>query len=187
MRKGRWDRSSLSHSNHEVTKAETASISDVGVGLSVVIKKFGLSSVSSSGSNATGKGESGPLIQVNQVVACVPTAKSREDDKRAGYNLPFSLGRVLEVKGSGVVVAWLFAFFADVVWRPWDTGKKGASRIRRDELDWEDLLRDRNGVVVVGFCADKTLKQSSLARLRGNRALEMSEADWRSYFKKPKK
>ena len=186
IQRRRWDRSSLAQS----IPNGTMSNDDLAPACSVFIKRFGLT-MSSKGSSTDSSGRSetdcGPCVQVNQVVVCVPTLVSREEDKKAGYNLPFSLGRVLEVKGSGVVVAWLFALFADGVWRAWDTGKKGSRRIRRDELEWADLLRDSAGVVVVSFCANKTLKQVSLARLKGNIALKMSDDEWRSYFKRNNK
>ena len=177
----RWDRTSFERLSFapDVHNPEL----EVDDSCKVVVRGFGFSVSSAS----SGVGDFGLLVNVNQVVACVPTKESREDDKKAGYNLPFSLGRIVEVKGSGVVVTWLFSSFADGVWRPWDTGRKGASRLRRDELEWADLLRDHGGIVLVNFCADKTLKQGSLARLKVNVSLKMSEDQWRSYFRKSKK
>ena len=181
----RWCKSILQTTStlESAIGGETESLSG-GNGCQIVMKNFGLSSVRSTTSSSD---SIIPNVCVNQIVACVPTSEAREADKKSGYHLPFSLGRVVEVKGSGVVVTWLFARYADGVWRVWDEGKKGATRPRRDELDFGELLRDHAGVLNIQFCADKTLKKASLIRLKANQMLAMSEVDWFSFFRKPSK
>jgi hypothetical protein len=147
----------------------------------VLIRGLGLSVASRTSSSSLA---TIPAVELNQVIACVPTCEAREADKKVGYNLPFSLGRVVELNGSGVVVIWLFSRHMDGVWCLWEEGKNGACKPRRDDLDWADILRDEAGVVSIQFCADKTFKKSTLSRLKANPMLAMSQVEWGSYFRK---
>ena len=153
------------------------------IGPQVVIKGVGFS-IASESIYSRSSSSSAPNVQKNDVVVCIPTQAARNADNEVGYHLPFSLGRIVEVKGSGVVVTWLFSRSIDGVWNVWDQGVKGRPNLRRDELFWEEILRDSAGVVFVQFCRDKTLKKGSVARLKANPMLAMSEDIWRSFFRK---
>ena len=95
------------------------------------------------------------VLNVNEIVACVPTSEARKADEEVGYSLPFSLGRIVEVKTSSAVVNWMFSRHIDGRWYPWDEsivnlkGSKKTRKVRRDELDFECILRDEMGACVV--------------------------------------
>ena len=120
----------------------------------------------------------------------VPTNEARAADEQAGYHLPFSVGRIVEVKSSGVVVVWLFSRHINGRWCVWDEHVAGPSKrkrtrnLRRDELDWACILRDQGGVLKIKFCADKTLTKMTIARLKGHPGLSMSEDAWKLLFRK---
>ena len=131
------------------------------------------------------------VLNVNEIVACVPTSEARKADEEVGYSLPFSLGRIVEVKTSSAVVNWMFSRHIDGRWYPWDEsignlkGSKKTRKVRRDELDFECILRDEMGVLRIKFCADKTLTKVSISRLKAHSELKMTEESWRAHFRKP--
>ena len=131
------------------------------------------------------------VLNLNEIVACVPTSEARKADEEVGYSLPFSLGRIVEVKTSSVVVNWMFSRHIDGRWYPWDEsignlkGSKKTRKLRRDELDFECILRDEMGVLRIKFCADKTLTKVSISRLKAHSELKMAEDSWRAHFRKP--
>ena len=130
-------------------------------------------------------------LEINDFVACVPTLEAQAQDEAVGYRLPFSIGRVVDKKVSGVVVTWMYSRNIDGRWYLWDENvngkhsKRKGRKLRRDDLEWASILRDNDGVLKIKFCADKTLTKVSISRLKKHPELKMPENDWRSLFRNP--
>ena len=142
--------------------------------------------VSVTASNSTSEPNSWhQSIQVGMFVCCIPTPDARVADTVAGYSLPFSVGRVVQLKECGVVVSWMFAHFIDSTWNVWE--EKGQRFVRRamDDLEWRCILRDSAGPIAVGFTSAKLLTKTTLTRLRAHPALaDIPSSRWDMYFRK---
>ena len=139
-------------------------------------------------SHASSSGNIRDDIVANSLVVCVPNDEARRLDIEANYRLPFSIGRVMRVKESGVVVAWLYAPNIDSAWHTWEemfANERGkmVTRTRKDEIEWAALLRDQYGAIVVKLCKDHCLSKKAILRLQGHPALKMSPKEWTSYFR----
>ena len=124
-------------------------------------------------------------IQVGMFICCIPTPDARVADAVAGYTLPFSVGRVVQLKECGVTVSWMFAHFIDSTWNVWE--EKGHRIVRRalDDLEWRCILRDSAGPIVVGFTSAKLLTKATLTRLRAHCGLaDIPQNRWDMYFRK---
>eukprot|EP00299_Pterocystis_sp_00344_P019905 c9834_g1_i10.p1 GENE.c9834_g1_i10~~c9834_g1_i10.p1 ORF type:complete len:182 (+),score=18.07 c9834_g1_i10:62-547(+) len=58
-------------------------------------------------------------LHQDDVLVIAADDQSREEDAEAGYFLPLSFGKVLEVNEAHVRVQWLFADGFDTKFRPW--------------------------------------------------------------------
>ena len=139
-------------------------------------------------SHASSTGNIRDDVNLNDLVVCVPTEEARQLDLAANYRLPFSIGRVLRKKESGVLLVWLYAPNIDSAWHTWeervkDHRGKVTVRTRKDEIEWQSLLRDQYGVLTVSLCKDHCLSRKAVLRLKGHSELAMREDQWASYFR----
>ena len=124
-------------------------------------------------------------IQVGMFVSCIPTPDARVADAVAGYTLPFSVGRVVQVKECGVTLSWMHAYFIDGTWNVWE--ERGQRHVRRalDDVEWRCILRDSAGPIDVGFTSGKLLTKATLTRLRSHAGLaDIPASRWEMYFRK---